>query len=193
MGANTWVPLIVHASMRPGPIRPGDGGRGAVPRAGDDASMRPGPIRPGDILDSTWTNRSLACFNEARADSPGRCFRGEYLQPRLLASMRPGPIRPGDPDSPRQSVCPPAGFNEARADSPGRCSKTLPRRPPTSPLQCGIMHLTHGASRSWGHFPLLSVALSPSLRGCPPAVERHLLLQSSRPVPGLSVPIRVRP
>ena len=89
--------LAPRASMRPGPIRPGDGTTGQ--RVGESASMllyspgrcprgtasmRPGPIRPGELLFDGFNearadprrhpaaSRAVACFNEARADSPGR-------------------------------------------------------------------------------------------------------------------------
>ena len=60
------------ASMRPGPIRPGDKCEGCGQVLDPTASMRPGPIRPGD---------------------PQGVGDGDL---RKLASMRPGPIRPGD-------------------------------------------------------------------------------------------------
>ena len=86
------------ASMRPGPIRPGDWrvrGRGSPPFR--PASMRPGPIRPGDSGGRTRTAADIPGFNEARADSPGRfCEHWERELLAVTASMRPGPIRPGD-------------------------------------------------------------------------------------------------
>ena len=88
-----------EASMRPGPIRPGDDTNAFTYRA----SMRPGPIRPGDQRQQINWTISGSGFNEARADSPGRwrtrCWFGEPLP----------------------------GFNEARADSPGRCSRRRQR------------------------------------------------------------------
>ena len=61
-------------------------------------------------------------FNEARADSPGRCgaLGIEIGQIAEAASMRPGPIRPGDNAECAMVALVPTRFNEARADSPGR-------------------------------------------------------------------------
>ena len=67
-------------------------------------SMRPGRIRPGNVVPSSAATESSSCFNEARADSPGK-------------SQDPGP------PSARA-----AGFNEARADSPGKFAKLHTRQ-----------------------------------------------------------------
>ena len=84
--------------MRPGPIRPGDVDEGErVLRMVSRASMRPGPIRPGDMEHRRQPDYVMTGFNEARADSPGRCGTKSVVAiypPE--ASMRPGPIRPGD-------------------------------------------------------------------------------------------------
>ena len=61
-------------------------------------------------------------FNEARADSPGRCG-GDHVADNQQcdhASMRPGPIRPGDTEALNETADTATGFSEARADSPGR-------------------------------------------------------------------------
>ena len=113
--------------------------------ASDHASMRPGPIRPGDGAVKYRPPGSTRRFNEARADSPGRWRKGRTtlsqfplasmrpgpirpgdhpLRPGRTrpasASMRPGPIRPGDHRGPCGGTGDGPGFNEARADSPGR-------------------------------------------------------------------------
>ena len=62
-----------RASMRPGPIRPGNGAVGLDRRAGQVASMRPGPIRPGNAVTGQRPPPLPPGFNEARADSPGKC------------------------------------------------------------------------------------------------------------------------
>ena len=89
------------------------------------ASMRPGPIRPGDASWTGWRSRIRLRFNEARADSPGRyedleAYSGDVF---LGASMRPGPIRPGDILAFELQDLDTRRFNEARADSPGRSEK----------------------------------------------------------------------
>ena len=49
-----------------------------------EASMRPGPIRPGDLRSSGPRGASRPRFNEARADSPGRyCSTRSRVSPRL--------------------------------------------------------------------------------------------------------------
>ena len=64
-----------------------------------DASMRPGLIRPGNValIDEQKSHRSSG-FNEARADSPGKCSiqAGGTRRSPMAASMRPGLIRPGN-------------------------------------------------------------------------------------------------
>ena len=84
--------------------------------------MRPGPIRPGDGGLLTRWSMDSSSFNEARADSPGRSEDDAvHDSAGTGASMRPGPIRPGDCGRfGDQPVLVPARFNEARADSPGR-------------------------------------------------------------------------
>ena len=108
--------------MRPGPIRPGDFIEllGHLPSE-PHASMRPGPIRPGDSASSSRLLPTTPRFNEAWADSPGRC--------RTCSPWRRGASRFNEAraDSPgrypvcrrRSGRCSPS-FNEARADSPGR-------------------------------------------------------------------------
>ena len=137
--------LIESASMRPGPIRPGNVTflARAVPLY--HASMRPGPIRPGNAHRGRAWHPPLPGFNEARADSPGKYGRGDAergvvplasMRPGPIrpgnnegrggpsgygdASMRPGPIRPGNPGSHRHPAARTGRFNEARADSPGK-------------------------------------------------------------------------
>ena len=85
------------ASMRPGPIGPGNG-HGAPDRGGAlrPASMRPGPIGPG---------------NEAERRSASR---------RFPASMRPGPIGPGNNCAGSLQRCRQSGFNEARPNWAGK-------------------------------------------------------------------------
>ena len=96
--------------------------------------MRPGRIRPGNTFRRwiKWHRRAIpCCFNEARADSPGKCRLGTSLAASAaFASMRPGRIRPGN----GHGGCP-AGFrfNEARADSPGKCGRHGLVRPLTRP------------------------------------------------------------
>ena len=48
----------------------------------DVASMRPGPIRPGDLARhrlNVSKERAEKCFNEARADSPGRLTAVDHV------------------------------------------------------------------------------------------------------------------
>ena len=70
----------------------------------------------------------VPCFNEARADSPGKyrlATTGGCDRMGHAASMRPGLIRPGNiQPQPCECRIPCGGFNEARADSPG---KSYPR------------------------------------------------------------------
>ena len=87
---------VTGASMRPGPIRPGDKGEATHLDITALASMRPGPIRPGDPHLGGDATLDRSRFNEARADSPGRLGRPARHRRRQRASMRPGPIRPGD-------------------------------------------------------------------------------------------------
>ena len=121
--------ICLRASMRPGPIRPGDGPLGVLFALLVQASMRPGPIRPGDLGEAGRDRPPDPRFNEARADSPGRCD-DPYGQDAAAdcASMRPGPIRPGDGAASTSESGMSSSFNEARADSPGRCCSTrMPR------------------------------------------------------------------
>ena len=90
---------VADASMRPGRIRPGNRANVGESFVGPGASMRPGRIRPGNLSGSWYVRRqSNPGFNEARADSPGKCGRqgpGQAGAGRQ-ASMRPGRIRPGN-------------------------------------------------------------------------------------------------
>ena len=86
------------------------------------ASMRPGPMRPGNnTSSSSRPSGRTSCFNEARADAPGKLVLTDERRDLVFrASMRPGPMRPGNDipaDPPRHRS---ARFNEARADAPGK-------------------------------------------------------------------------
>ena len=84
------------ASMRPGPIGPGNLGiLLSRPRA-HRASMRPGPIGPGNTAAGGRWSPVPAGFNEARPNWAGKsaAYRRGALGGR--ASMRPGPIGPGN-------------------------------------------------------------------------------------------------
>ena len=95
--AITFAELLLAASMRPGQISPGNVKvrRGEILRA-KPASMRPGQISPGnqqlvcegaDVIQASMRpgqispgnrrrrhphDRGHGCFNEARADQPGK-------------------------------------------------------------------------------------------------------------------------
>ena len=70
-------------------------------------------------------DRWTTSFNEARADQPGKSWRGPIEHDGALmcrASMRPGQISPGNDENPRQLRFTEMHrrFNEARADQPGK-------------------------------------------------------------------------
>ena len=86
------------------------------------ASMRPGPIRPGDPLQpSRHRPRKPKRFNEARADSPGRCLHDTMPGPSVTHAAGFNEARADSPEASRARDQCRHCFNEARADSPGRC------------------------------------------------------------------------
>ena len=59
--------------------------------------MRPGLIHPGNTVSRAARRSPSSCFNEARADSPGKLGRVSIaIIDRFVASMRPGLIHPGN-------------------------------------------------------------------------------------------------
>ena len=109
------------------------------------ASMRPGPIGPGNSLIRRLIAVRLGCFNEARPNWAGKCRRrrgtrgppprfnearpnwaGKWKEPAPgrkyppLASMRPGPIGPGNLDARVLQMGQPVRFNEARPNWAGK-------------------------------------------------------------------------
>ena len=135
-----------RASMRPGPISPGNLGR-YNPHLHAGASMRPGPISPGNNPPDRGNDLQFQASMRPGPISPGNRGRHPPVH-RDECSMRPGPISPGNgtlqparagrfnearADQPGKSDR--AGhpilyrFNEARADQPGKCHRRVRARP----------------------------------------------------------------
>ena len=110
-----------HASMRPGPIGPGnrvalsDGERIFL------ASMRPGPIGPGNASGLARRFSRHARFNEARPNWAGKLVVADLrLLAGVPASMRPGPIGPGNVRHITNLKIVHHRFNEARPNWAGK-------------------------------------------------------------------------
>ena len=117
------------ASMRPGLIRPGNGARSAAFRAGRPrASMRPGLIRPGNMPRPWRVSRRFGCFNEARADSPGKLAVGALAKTPIPGFNEARADSPGKSLEADSEALGNTCFNEARADSPGKCTTLCPTR-----------------------------------------------------------------
>ena len=66
------VDRAVAASMRPGPIGPGNNSKNYLASLLNPASMRPGPIGPGNAVTGNHVVIDAFRFNEARPNWAGK-------------------------------------------------------------------------------------------------------------------------
>ena len=113
--------LQADASMRPGPIGPGNARR-ARRAVGQDAvaSMRPGPIGPGNATPAPWHPTLRTGFNAARPNWAGKSAEPERA-PHQLARLQCGPAQLGrEISSPRFRGDYLRSFNAARPNWAGK-------------------------------------------------------------------------